>query len=69
MIVTGTADGLWDKADEERSSCGAINSARTGRRAEVDDETLDAFSGGHAIWDAVLAKTDASAAWTSMARC
>jgi len=62
MIVTGTADGLWDKADEEtivlRRDQLRPNGGDVWR--EADDETLVLPKEGMlAIWDAVLAKTDA----------
>ncbi len=62
MIVTGTVDGLWDKTDAETVFL---------RREQLDRDKLDVWresddetiilpkEGMLAIWDAVLAKSDA----------
>jgi hypothetical protein len=62
MIVTGTADGLWDKADEETVFLrrDKIDRSKHDLWSDADDETIILPKEGMlAIWDAVLAKTDA----------
>lgn len=62
MIVTGTADGLWDKADEETVFLRREQIRPDGSDLwrEAEDETLVLPKEGMlAIWEAVLAKTDA----------
>ncbi|WP_119065443.1 hypothetical protein [Aggregatilinea lenta] len=62
MIVTGTTDGVWDKTDAETVFLrrDQIDRDKLDLWRESDDETIILPKEGMlAIWDAVLAKTDA----------
>lgn len=62
MIVTGTSDGLWDRADSETVFLRReqLDRDKLDVWRETDDETIILPKEGMlAIWDAVLARTDA----------